>query len=243
MSSNYSFKRTAANRYGKLQLFAATAAWLKRCACRMKPIHYFATLLFIFLGSGAFAAERGYKSVDEFTRSLPANPKRQIDIADGDLNGDGLSDRAILTDDGDGLTHQLHILLQTRDGGFLVARKSRQNTGFWQAVSLSIENGSLFVNIEGMRPTSGARHQFKFYRGVWRLVGLRYSSVAGNTENGGLVTSGFDWNVVTGDVIFDDEAGNTSNKHGKWATVICRLDDYDFAPEFCARDWKSRKSQ
>jgi hypothetical protein len=176
----------------------------------MKLKYYFATLLFIFLGTGAVAAERKYKSVDEFTRSLPANPKRQIDIAEGDLNGDGLGDRAILTDDGDGLTHQLHILLQTRDGGYLVAQKSKQNTGFWQAISLSIEKGSLFVNIEGMRPTSGAKHQFNFYRGIWRLIGLRYSSDTGNTEDGGVATSGFDWNVVTGDVIFDDEAGNTS---------------------------------
>lgn len=202
----------------------------------MKLKHCVATLLFVFLGNGAIAAERGYKSVEEFTHSLPANPKRQIDIAEGDLNRDGLIDRAILTDNGDGLTHQLHILLQTQDGRFLIAQKSKQNTGFWQAVSLSIKKGSLFVNIEGMAPTSGVTHQFKFYRSIWRLIGLRYSSVTGSTKDGGVTTSGFDWNVVTGDVIFDNEAGNASNKRGKWATAICRLDDYDFDPKFCTPD-------
>jgi len=209
----------------------------------MKPNHYFAMLLFFFVGTGAVAAERGYKSANEFTRSLPATPKLKIDIAEGDLNGDGLSDRAILTDEGDAMTQQLYILLQTRDGGFLVAQKSKQNTGYWQSVSISIEKGSLFVNIEGMRPPSGAKHQFKFYRGTWRLIGLRYSSVIGNTEDGGVATGGFDWNVVTGDVTFDDEAGNRSIKRGKWVTAICRLDDYAFEPEFCTADGQSGKSR
>jgi hypothetical protein len=207
----------------------------------MRPEHCLATLLSGFLGTSAVAAERGYKSVDEFTRSLPANPERQINVAEGDLNGDGLSDRAILTDDGDGMTHQLHVLLQTRDGKFLVAQKSKRNDGFWQAVSLSIEKGSLFVNIEGARPTSGARHQFKLYRGIWRLIGLRYSSVTGKTADGGVASSGFEWNVVTGDVMFEDEAGNTSNKRGKWAIANCRLDVYDFDPEFCKPVRESRK--
>lgn len=210
----------------------------------MKLKHYVATLLFLLANIGTTAAEREYKSVDEFTSSLPANTaRRTLNIAEGDLNGDGLSDRAISTDDGDGQSHQLYILLQTREGRFLFAQKSKQNSGFWQAVYPSIEKGSLIVNIEGMRPTSGAKHQFKLYRGLWRLIGLRYSSVTGNTEYGGVVTSGFDWNVITGDVIFEDEAVKKNNKRGKWAVVICRLEEYDFDPEFCTRAWKSYKSQ
>lgn len=209
----------------------------------MKLRHFLATLVFFLANIGAIAAEREYRSVDEFTRSLPANPERRIVIAEGDLNGDGLNDRAILTDDGDGKTHQLYILLQTREGGFSIAQKAKQNGGFWQAVYPSIEKGSLFVDIEGMRPTSGARHQFKLYRGIWRLIGLRYSSVTGSTEDGGVTTSGFDWNVITGEVIYYGEADKKNNKRGKWTAEICRLENYDFDPVFCTRAWKSLNSR
>lgn len=199
---------------------------------KLKP--YVVTLSFLLANIGATSAEREYKSVDEFTSSLPANTAREtINIAEGDLNGDGLSDRAILTDNGDAKTHQLYVLLQTRAGGFFVAKKTKQNDGFWQAVYLSIEKGSLFVNIEGMRPTSGASHQFKLYHGIWRLIGLRYSSVTGSTADAGVTTSGFDWNIITGDVIFKDMVVKKNNKRGKWAVVICRLEDYDFDPLFC----------
>jgi hypothetical protein len=220
----------------------AGGAHPERQTYHMKLKHYIATLLFILVNIGAAAAEHEYKSVDEFTRSLPAKPARTINIAEGDLNGDGLSDRAVVTDDGDGQSHQLYILLQARGGGFFVAQKTKQNGGFWQAVYLSIEKGSLFVNIEGMQPTSGARHQFKLYRGIWRLIGLRYTRVTGNTEEGGVATSGFDWNVITGDVTFDNEA-DKKNKRGKWTAEICRLEDYDFDPEFCTGAWKSRNSR
>lgn len=209
----------------------------------MKLKHYFATLVFVFLATSVFADERVYKAVDEFTHALPANPDRQISIAEGDLNGDGLSDRAVLTDEGDARSHRLYVLVQTRDGGFRVAQESKQNDGLWQAVYLSIEKGSLFVNIEGMRPTSGARHQFKFYRGIWRLIGLRYTGVTGHAADGGVAAEGYDWNVLTGDVAFNNENGGKSSKRGKWVTAVCRLDGYNFEPEFCTADAHSGKSR
>ena len=110
----------------------------------MKLKHFVALLLLLLANIGATAAEREYKSVDEFSSSLPANTaRRSLSIAEGDLNGGGVSDRTILTDDGDGKTHQLYVLLQTREGGFFIAQKTKQNSGFWQAVYLSIEKGSL----------------------------------------------------------------------------------------------------
>jgi len=57
-------------------LLPHAADCLRRQACDMKPRHYFAMLLFVFLNTGAIAAERGYKSVDEFTRSLL--PRRSL---------------------------------------------------------------------------------------------------------------------------------------------------------------------
>jgi hypothetical protein len=208
----------------------------------MKRKDYLSSLFFVLVSIGATSAELEYKSVDEFKGSLPLNLARQIDIVEGDLNGDGLSDRAILTDDGNGETHQLYILLQNQKGGFFLAQKTKQNRGFWQAAYLSIEKGSLFVNIECMRPTCGARHQFKLYLGIWRLIGVQYSSVTGTKEGGGVATSGYDWNVLTGKVVLsDDKAGKENNKRSKWTAEICRLEEYDFDPEFCTPPtWKSR---
>ncbi len=208
----------------------------------MKRKHCISFLLFVLANFGSTASECEYKTVDDFTRSLPANPTRQIQIAEGDLNGDGLIDRGILTDDGDGKTHQLYILLQNKIGVFSLAQSTKRNEGFWQAVYVSIEKGSLFVDIEGASPTSGAKHQFKLYRGIWRLIGLRYSSVTGSTGDGGVASNGYDWNVLTGDVVqSDDKAGKLNNKRSKWPAEICKLEDYDFDPTFCTPTWKANR--
>jgi hypothetical protein len=215
----------------------------------MNMNHHLVTLLFVFVSIGATAAEREYRSADEFAHTLTADPARKtkiVEIVEGDLNGDGLSDRAILTDEGDARSHRIYILLQTQRGRSSIAQETKQNDGFWEAVYLTIENGSLFINIEGMTPTSGARHQFKLYRGIWRMIGLKYSSVDAHRtrEDGGVSTSGFDWNILTGDIIFEDDTDKEkNNKRDKQFVGMCRLGNYDFDPLFCARDCKMNKTQ
>ena len=200
----------------------------------MKRINFLSLLFCILVSIGATAAESEYKSVDEFKGSLPVNPERGIAIVEGDLNGDGLSDRAILTGESNGETYELYILLQNQTGGYFLAQKAKQNGGFLLSARLTIEKGSLFVNMETLRPAGGATHQFKLYHGIWRLIGMRSNGVTGTTGDGGPATSGYDWNVITGKVVLsNDKTGKEINKRSNWTAEICRLEEYDFDPQFC----------
>ncbi len=133
------------------------------------------------------SVEQPADSVEAFLKTV-LKPDDRVEIeAKGDINGDGVADWA-------GVIHrkkdpplvekgieadsaeQLYLLLGQRQGGYLVAEKSKE-TGIFGVVNAYIENleirhSSLFLQVN-----SGSMFytvsQFRFYRGEWRLVGLK----------------------------------------------------------------------
>lgn len=194
----------------------------------------------------ATAAEREYRSSDEFVKSLSPVPPHHA-VVEGDLNGDGLRDSAVLVDTSTLSGEQepkIYILLQMPKGSYYRTQESKVGHLSFTAVNLNIENGSLFVRLEGMNPARGGDHQFKLYRGTWRMIGYTYSSdLMTNTPEGGPDSVSTNINLLTGDVIFSHHGlGNITGRE-KAVGGQCLLADYDFEFGFCVGEWKTKKGQ
>lgn len=197
-------------------------------------------LILTFVSVGTFAAEQEYQNVDQFTSTLSPAPVWQI--AEGDLNGDGLNDRAIVTHEPNSeVVPKLYVLLQTPKGEFRLAQESKVGTYHNGGVELTIENGSLFVHLESIKCCEQATHQFKLYRGIWRLIGLtHFISTMSERSDGGPNFIKTDINLLTGDILFgDDESGKT--QRAKATGGRCLLADYEFDFVFCVNKWKTQK--
>lgn len=165
------------------------------------------------------AAEQEYKSIDEFINSLPPDPKVHFEkIAEGDLNQDGLSDRAILVGlkEADQLPlPKIFILLQTKFGKFFLAQESKEGefTLSFVRASVTIDRGNLYFKTEtsGVQGGEFATHQFKFYKDKWQLIGLSHHIIDFDLEveghsKGEMVDT--DLNLLTDNIIFKHEKFN-----------------------------------
>jgi hypothetical protein len=200
---------------------------------------FLAAVSLALLSFGTSADEREYKSVEQFTSTLSPAPVWQV--AEGDLNGDGLSDRAIVTHKPNSdVSPQIYILLQNTRGGFSLAQQSKPG-GHNGSVELEIKNGSLYVHLESIKCCEQATHQFKLYRGVWRLIGMTHLISASSAKpDGGPNFVRGDINLLTGDILFgDDESGRT--RRAKASGQQCLLADYDFDFVNCVDKWKTDK--
>ncbi len=199
------------------------------------------------------AAEREYRTPDEFIQSM--SPAPQVDrVAEGDLNGDGLSDRVILVGQ---KQPKLYILLQTRDGGFYLAHTSQSGSlDNFEEADASVSKGSVYVSVKkeniGLSGFYTERYQFKLYRGVWRMIGLTY--ISGGLDNPAADAPPdagptahqvqTDINLLTGDVIvthtYIDYANHAAPAHHKKAPPgpLCLLAEFAFAYPHCLEGWK-----
>lgn len=224
------------------------------------PLRFLVGAFLIFAMAGAMAADREHQSADEFIKSLPpvqqsASPfSRENLVVEGDLNGDGLSDRAIIVGQDQ---PRLYVLLQTVGHAFRLAVSSQAGTlDERESVTARIEKGSLYVSV-GMDGTAlqgsyDTQYQFKFYKGAWRMIRLTHNESAADyapTPSGGVSThmGATDINLLTGDIAVsestsDDEGEHSQSKHYK-ATVrhSCLLADFAFISSPCLDDWKTRE--
>jgi hypothetical protein len=207
---------------------------------------FFFSLFIIFTVLNATAAEREYRSSDDFLKSLSPAPLQHT-IAEGDLNGDGLSDSAILVDSSSVAGEQepkIYILLQTPNNSYYRAQESKVGHLSLTAVYLTIENGSLYVRLEGMNPSRAGDHQFKIYRGIWRMIGFTYNSMLMTDKpDGGPDSVSTNINLLTGDVIFKHHGLEKITGREKVIGGQCLLADYDFEFGFCVGEWKTKKGQ
>jgi len=188
------------------------------------------------------SAQSNFSSLNAFSKSI-LKGEDQISLkATGDLNGDGLDDWAgVIHRGGRGdssPTYQLYVLLRLPQGGFQLAEKSIEEEipgmGCCWAEALAIRGSSIYIqnNAKDASTMEAATHQFKLYKGEWRLVGLKILLTDFSTNPPSEIDT--DMNVLTGLVIERRQKGDNKpvmkTRRKKFATRL--LKDYDFSNGF-----------
>ena len=171
-------------------------------------------LLLLCFSFNAASAQGDFPSIELFMKATLKGEDRLAAEARGDLNGDGLEDwtGVINRQKSDSAwTYQLYVLLRLRQGGYRVAEKSREEVvpgmGCCWVEDLRVLRSSIYVqnNAKTASTMEAATHQFKLYKGEWRLVGVKIylsdQSADASTET--------DMNLLTGAVIEKRQKGES----------------------------------
>jgi hypothetical protein len=180
-------------------------------------------------------------SIDAFLKSTLKGEDRLSVDAKGDLNGDGLEDWAgvIHRQPADSSpTYQLYVLLRLRQGGYHVAEKSIEEeipgAGCCWVESLEIRRSSIYIqnNAKTVSIMEAVTHQFKLYKGEWRLVGIRIYHTDHSPDAPATIDT--DMNLLTGSVIEKRQQGDnkpvTKSRRKRFAIYL--LKDFDFSTRF-----------
>jgi len=159
--------------------------------------------------------------------------------AEGDLNGDGLADWTALIlreKPGESSTYQLYVLLRLAQGGYQVAEKTNAEAisgmGCCWVEDVRIDRSSIYIqsNAKTAATMEAATHQFKLYKGQWRLVGLKIYYLDHTTD----VSTETDMNVLTGAVIEKRQKGDgkptVTRRSKKFGFYL--LKNFDFSNMF-----------
>jgi hypothetical protein len=187
------------------------------------------------------AAQTDFSSIDAFLKSTLKGEDRLGGEAKGDLNGDGLEDWAGVIHRQESKaspTYQLYVLLRLSQGGYRVAEKSREaeiaGMGCCWVENLEIRRASIYIqdNAKTASTMEAATHQFRLYKGEWRLVGIRiyYTDLSPDAP----ATNDTDMNLLTGSIIEKRQKGEnrpiTKRRHKRFPTYL--LKDFDFSNGF-----------
>src|ERR1700752_493119 len=180
-----------------------------------------------------------FTSVDQFLKSVLSGEARLNAKAEGDLNADGLADWTGLIHrekPDQSPTYQLYVLLRQPKGGYRVAEKTKEEEiagmGCCWVEDLQIQRSSIFIQSNAKTATTmeAATHQFKLYKGEWRLVGLRIYYIDHSSD----VTTETDMNVLTGTIVEKRQKGDrrpTARRRTKKFNISL-LKDFDFLNMF-----------
>jgi hypothetical protein len=199
----------------------------------------FFSVLLIAICTVVATGQQNFSTLDAFKNSVGRGENRITVEATGDLNGDNLEDWAGVVHrekSNASPTYQLYILIRQPQGGYHVAQASREEEipgmGCCWVEDLQISRGSIYIqnNAKTAATMEAAKHQFKYYKGQWRLVGIQIFY----TDHSDDTSTDTDMNVLTGDVIEKKSKGD-----GK-PTIIKRkkrfglylLKDFDFSNAF-----------
>ena len=185
----------------------------------------------------ATAAQADFSSTDAFLKSILRGGDRLSIEARGDLNGDRLEDWAGVIErqkTNSLATNQLYVLLRLGQGGYRIAEKSREaeiaGAGCCWVENLEIRRSSIYIqnNAKTASTMEAATHQFKLYKGEWRLVGVKIYDTDLSPDAPATIDT--DINLLTGSVIEKRQKGDdkpiTRRRHKK--TAIYLLRDFDF---------------
>lgn len=196
--------------------------------------------LFVSCLSSVSFAQKNFSSIDAFKTTLKNNERLSVE-AKGDLNGDGSEDWVGVIHDqpaDESPTYQLFVLLREPAGGYRIAEKTQKaeipGMGCCWLEDLVIRNGSVYIqnNAKTAATMEAATHQFKFYKGDWRLVGLRIYLT--DHTPGAEMTHDTETNVLTGLIIEKTQKGDNrpvSRRRNK-KFPISLLRDFDFSNGF-----------
>ena len=201
--------------------------------------HLFLTFVVILLCPFAAPAQSEFTTVDVFLKSILSGEARLDMKAEGDLNGDGLADWTGLIHrekPNETPTYQLYVLLRQPQGGYRVAEETKAKgiagMGCCWVEDLRIERSSIYIqsNAKTAATMEAATHQFKLYKGQWRLVGIRIYYIDHSTDT----TIDTDMNVLTGAVIEKRQKGerNPTVRRRSKKFGVYLLKDFDFLNMF-----------
>lgn len=184
-------------------------------------------------------AQVDFASLNDFLKSTLEGEDRLSLEARGDLNDDGLEDWSGVIErpkSNSSSTSQLYVLLRLPQGGYRVAEKSKEERiggmGCCWVEDLKISRSSIYIqdNAKTAGTMEVAIHQFKLYRGEWRLIGVRIFYL----DVGSDASTETDMNLLTGSVIEKRQKGEnkpmTKSRRQRFATHL--LKDFDFSNGF-----------
>ena len=203
--------------------------------------HLLVTVVVILLCPFVAPAQSEFTTVDVFLKSVLSGEARLDTKAEGDLNGDGLEDWSGLIHHekpGEPATYQLYVLLRQPQGGYRVAEQTKAEEiagmGCCWVEDLRIERSSIYIqsNAKTAATMEAATHQFKLYKGQWRLVGIRIYYIDHSKDT----TTDTDMNVLTGAIIEKRQKGErkpiVTRRTKKFGVYL--LKDFDFSNMFGA---------
>ena len=186
-----------------------------------------------------------FTTIEEFLKTARPKSGEELVSANGDLNGDGVADWAGAiprTKKGDTAVDTLQIYVLIRQGAngpyrLEVTNGERETgrSGCCWVEDVRIENSSLYIqhNAKTHGTMETATHQFKIYKGAWRLVGVRifYLDVDADTS------TETDTNVLTGRVVVTKQKGDKrTGVRTLWKKISpAYLKDYDYDHAFGTR--------
>lgn len=189
----------------------------------------------------AAGAQEAASSIEVFLKTAAGSDGQLGPAARGDLNGDGLEDWAGVIHrrrPDSSPTYQLYVLLRSREGGYRVAGKTREEeiagAGCCWVEDLQIRRSSIYIqnNAKTGQTMEAATHQFKLHGGEWRLVGLRIYYTDHNPD--APATKDTDMNLLTGSVVEKRQQGEgkptVRRLRRKFPASLLR--DFDFSNMF-----------
>ena len=187
----------------------------------------------------AATAQSEFPTTDAFLKSILTGKSELSLEAKGDLNGDGLADWAgvVRREKGDSAsTYQLYVLLQQTQGGYRIAETSTEASipgmGCCWVEDLRIARSSIYIqnNAKTAATMEAATHQFKLYKGQWRLIGVRIYYIDHSSDS----STDTDVNLLTGLVIEKKQKGERrpaiTRRSKKFPLRL--LKDFDFLNGF-----------
>jgi hypothetical protein len=207
----------------------------------MNRVSLIIPFLFILWCSLPVHAQPGFPSVDAFLKSTLKADERVSIWARGDLNGDKLEDwvGVIHRQHPDSSpTYQLNVLVRLREGGFQVAEKSIEEEipgmGCCWVEDLKIQRSSIYIqnNAKTASVMEAVTHQFKLYKGEWRLIGIK--SYLTDFTPSAPATVDTEMNMLTGLIIEKTQKGDekpaSKSRRKRFSTFL--LKDFDFSIRF-----------
>lgn len=202
-----------------------------------------AVIILTFVSSSCFSAfaQDNFSSVDAFLKATLREGEQLSASAKGDLNGDATEDwvGVIHGRPEDGApTYQLFLLVRDANGGYRIAAQTEKaeipGMGCCWLEDLTIRRGSIYIqnNAKTAATMEAATHQFKWYKGEWRLVGVRIYLT--DHTPGAESTTDTDMNILTGLVIEKIQKGDkrpASTRRTK-KFPVAYLRDFDFLNGF-----------
>jgi len=186
-------------------------------------------------------AQDNFRSVEAFLKATLREGEQLSTSAKGDLNGDATEDWVGVIHgrpEDDAPTYQLFLLVRGADGEYRIAAQTEKaeipGMGCCWLEDLTIRRGSIYIqnNAKTAATMEAATHQFKWYKGEWRLVGVTIYLT--DHTPGAELTTDTDMNVLSGLVIEKSQKGDhrpvSARRTKKFPVAYLR--DFDFLNGF-----------